>query len=210
MRPAIALARIAFGWLLLASTSARAEDWPMYGRDLQHSFGNPRSRINPLNLFTLNEVWFHFTSDVVSASPAVVDGAVYVGSWDGFFYALDAHSGRQNWAFKVDCQKTVVPVPRGCPQPVPPPPPRVTSDGGIITSSAAVTGGNVYFGAGKTLYSLRARDRHLNWKTVICGNPDKHEPPCEKDADDPTRIFSSPAVSGRPHSRWRAELPRRI
>jgi outer membrane protein assembly factor BamB len=194
MRPAHALTRVAFGSLLLASASVRAEDWRMYGQDLTHSFSNPQSQINPLNVFALNEVWFHQTGDVVSASPAVVGNVVYVGSWDGFFYALDAHSGRPIWPpFKVDCQKTVVPVPPGCPQPVPPPPPRSTSDGGIITSSAAVIGGNVYFGAGKTLYSLRASDGHLNWKRVICGHPGKG---CETDEKDPTRIFSSPAVSG--------------
>jgi polyvinyl alcohol dehydrogenase (cytochrome) len=193
MRPAIALARIALGSLLLASTSVRAEDWPMYGRDLKHSFSNPGSRINPFNVLTLKEVWFHSTGDVISASPAVVDGAVYVGSWDGFFYALDAHSGRQIWAFKVACQKTVVPVPQGCPQPVPPLP-RATSDGGMITSSAAVLGGNVYFGAGKTLYSLRASDGRPNWTRVICGNPDPGEA-CANDENDPTRVFSSPAVS---------------
>lgn len=122
-----------------------------------------------------------------------MSGVVYVGSWDGFFYALDANSGNTNWAYKVDCQKTVVPVPQSCP----PTPPRSTSDGGIITSSAAVIGGNVYFGAGKTLYSLRASDGHRNWQTVICGNPDDPRPGgCENDAYDPTRIFSSPEVSG--------------
>ena len=111
MRLAITLARIGIDWLLLTSISVHAEDWPMYGRDLKHSFSNPLSAIKPFNVFFLKEVWFHPTGDVVSASPAVVGGVVYVGSWDGFFYALDAHSGRQIWAFKADCQKTVVPGP---------------------------------------------------------------------------------------------------
>jgi polyvinyl alcohol dehydrogenase (cytochrome) len=195
MRLAITLARIGIGWLLLASISVHAEDWWMYGRDLKHSFSNPDSAIKPSNVFFLKEVWFRRTGDVVSASPAVVNGVVYVGSWDGFFYALDAHSGSLIWKFQVDCQKTVVPVPEGCH----PPQTRATSDGGIITSSAAVIGGNVYFGAGKKLYSLRASDGHPNWKTptVICGNPDDPRPQgCQNDANDPTRIFSSPAVSG--------------
>jgi outer membrane protein assembly factor BamB len=50
----------------------------------------------------------------------------------------------------------------------------------------------VYFGAGKTLYSLNAKNGSLRWKRVICGNPDK--PSCASDLSDPTRIFSSPAV----------------
>ena len=53
--------------------------------------------------------------------------------------------------------------------------------------------GIVYFGAGKTLYSLNAKDGSLRWKQVICGNP--HEADCASNSKDPTRIFSSPAVS---------------
>ena len=103
MRAAVFAAKIALPLLLLAGGGLHAEGWPMYGRDLKHSFSNPDSRITPLNVWALTEVWFHPTGDVVSASPAVVGSAVYVGSWDGYFYALDAQSGRQNWAFKVDC-----------------------------------------------------------------------------------------------------------
>ena len=47
-------------------------DWPMYGKDLRHSFSNPRSLINPTNVATLKPVWDFMTQDVVSASPAVV------------------------------------------------------------------------------------------------------------------------------------------
>jgi outer membrane protein assembly factor BamB len=50
----------------------------------------------------------------------------------------------------------------------------------------------VYFAAGKTLYSLNAKDGSLRWKRVICGNPEGAN--CSFDPADPTRIFSSPAV----------------
>src|SRR5438132_3403493 len=42
-----------FALLLTASAAARAEDWPMYGRDLKHSFTNSAALINASNVATL-------------------------------------------------------------------------------------------------------------------------------------------------------------
>jgi polyvinyl alcohol dehydrogenase (cytochrome) len=178
--------------LLVSNTLAYAdESWPMYGRNLRHTFTNDHSLINPQTVLNLNPAWDFTTEDVVTASPTVVDGVVYVGAWDGYFYALEASSGALIWKFAVDCQNTIVPIPPRCPQP-PQTPPRFLSDGGLITSSAAVIGGRLYFAGGKTVYSLDARDGSLLWKRVICGNPE--EPNCESDPNDRTRIFSSPAL----------------
>src|SRR5437660_8199157 len=76
-----------------------------------HTFSNEHSRINPSNVSSLQLAWTFATGDAVSASPTVVDGVVYVGSWDGYFYALNAHSGSLIWKFQVDCQNSVIPVP---------------------------------------------------------------------------------------------------
>ena len=181
--------------LLLAPSVAAADDWPMYGRDLRHSFTNGGSLINATNALLLTPAWNFTTGDVVSASPAVVAGVVYVGSWDGFFYALDAATGALEWQFQVDCQSTVQPIPAQCPGGPSAPQDRAETDGGLITSSAAVVDGRVYFAGGKTVYCLNAADGSLVWKKVICGNPEA--PNCESDAADPTRIFSSPAVFKR-------------
>jgi polyvinyl alcohol dehydrogenase (cytochrome) len=170
----------------------------MYGRDLRHTFSNEQSLINPSNVSSLQLAWTYSTGDAVSASPTVVHGVVFVGSWDGYFYALDAHSGSLKWRFQLDCQNSplVLPWPPHCvrPPPEPQPPPRLTTDGGLITSSAAVIANKVYFAGGKTLYSLNAKDGSLRWKLVICGNPEA--PDCTHDDNDPTRIFSSPALFG--------------
>jgi outer membrane protein assembly factor BamB len=202
MRAAGCAAKIALGVLMLAGGALHAEDWPMYGRDLGHSFSNPDSGINPSNVASLQQAWAFPTGDAVSASPTVVDGVVYVGSWDGYFYALDANSGNLKWKFKLDCQYTVLPIPPHCLPPGFPQPSRTMTDGGIVTSSAAVadvpTWAGIkrvlYFGGGKTLYALYADSGTLFWKRVICGNPDFFA--CAFDLLDPTRIFSSPAVSG--------------
>jgi len=44
-------------------------------------------------------IWKFSTGDVVHASPAVVNGVVYIGSWDSYFYALDADTGQEKWRF---------------------------------------------------------------------------------------------------------------
>jgi polyvinyl alcohol dehydrogenase (cytochrome) len=167
-------------------------NWPMYGRDLHHSFARVDSVINARNAGSMVQAWAFTPGDAVSASPTVVDGVVYVGSWDGFFYALEASSGSVRWKFQVDCDNAVLPVPPQCLGPGQLPPDRTTTDGGLITSTASVFNGAVYFAGGKALYALRSRDGRLLWKRVLCGNPD--EPNCESDSKDPTRIFSSPMI----------------
>ena len=200
MRAAVFM--LSLGLVALANIGLHAQDWPMYGQNLSHTFNNP-SAINPFNVSSLRPAWSFATKDVVSASPAVVNGVVYVGSWDGFFYALNANSTIPvvpKWKYPVDCQCTVVPVPQQCLPICPMPKSRALSDGGIITSSAAVVEMStpkgrkpiVYFGAGKTLYALYADTGERLWKQVICGNPDNID--CASDKFDPTRIFSSPAV----------------
>jgi eukaryotic-like serine/threonine-protein kinase len=36
---------------------------------------------------------------VVHASPAFADDTIFVGSWDSYFYAIDAKSGKEKWRF---------------------------------------------------------------------------------------------------------------
>src|ERR1700760_284616 len=185
--------------LLLCPRDAASEDrpdWPMYGRNLSHSFSNPSSDITEQNVSSLAPVWTFVTGDAVTASPAVVDGSLYVGSWDGFFYAINARTGALLWKFQLDCQPSVVPLPEVCGGPAPgvPTPARFRTPGGIVASSAAVVGDRVYFGGGRTLYSLSRHDGRLIWKQVICGNPE--DPNCKTDQNDPLQILSSPAVWG--------------
>ena len=88
------------------NAAARGETWPyenwqMYGKDLSHTFSNPLSQVNPGNVGSLMPAWTFPTGDAVSASPAVVDGVVYVGSWDGFSMPsmprLASFDGRSKW-----------------------------------------------------------------------------------------------------------------
>ena len=193
---AMRMASVAVGMVAIsASAQAERRDWAMYGRNPAHTFSTDASEIDQRSLASLSLAWSFTPGDAVTASPAVVDGTVYIGSWDGFFYALDEHTGAVRWKLALDCDAMSVPQPARCVAlgyAATDPAVRQGADGGVVTSSAAVADGVVYFGGGKTLYALRARDGRVLWKKVLCGNPDAHH--CENDASDPVRIFSSPTL----------------
>ncbi|CAN5369317.1 hypothetical protein BH09BAC6_BH09BAC6_29120 [soil metagenome] len=72
------------------------------------------------------------------SSPVVDQNKVYFGSGSGYFYALDAETGTQEWAFKTD---------------------------GIIHSSPVIAFGNVYFGGWDTyMHALDAANGKEKWK----------------------------------------------
>jgi polyvinyl alcohol dehydrogenase (cytochrome) len=163
---------LAMGPLPFVSARAadRACDWPMYGREPGRTFAGAEgcTPLNPRNVVALTPKWVKKTPAVVSASPAVVDGVVYVGSWDGRMYALDAGDGREIWVSET------APAPG--------------ANWGPIVSSAAVSDVDgrrlVVFGAGPRVYALDARNGREVWVTHI-GDRIKGET---------TQVESSPVV----------------
>ncbi|MBI5875974.1 MAG: PQQ-binding-like beta-propeller repeat protein [Deltaproteobacteria bacterium] len=72
------------------------------------------------------------------SAPAIVDNIVYVGSADGYFYAIDLIKGREIWEFPTT---------------------------GAVESSPTVSDGRVYFGTGKgILYCLDSKDGREIWR----------------------------------------------
>ena len=149
--------------------------WSMYGATLARTFSNDcDSPINPDTVATLVPAWYLDTAKPVTATPVVVDGVVYVGSWEGTMYALDAETGGIIWERQS------------------PPAPGATY--GPIVSSAAVAdvpfGGSVrrlvIYGSGPKVFALDARDGSDVWthdaSMGIEGSPTQYE--------------SSPAVYG--------------
>jgi outer membrane protein assembly factor BamB len=164
-------------------------DWPSYGNNAQHTFVG-HTTLTASTASTLKVAWFFHTGDAVTATPTVVDGTVYVGSWDTKFYALNLETGRLEWGFQLDQQHGVTPYPGEAVR-------DVETDGGLVTSSAWFQPGNgttrpdlVIFGGGYTLYALDAHTGKLFWKHEYPGIL-----PANPDYDD-TRIFSSPVVVG--------------
>jgi polyvinyl alcohol dehydrogenase (cytochrome) len=173
------------------STRIGRDDWPTYGRSERHDFVGSTT-LDRTGVKTLAPRWYFPTGEVVSAQPVVVARTVYVGSWDGFFYAIDARTGAVRWKYRVKDQAAIVPQPGNRR------PQDVTGDGGIITSSAYFLPGTrsrpdlVIFGGGYTLYALRAYDGRPFWTHDFTGRPERAPDP----AHDPSRIFSSPVVVG--------------
>ncbi len=87
---------------------------------------------------------YTYGSFVLKSSPVVSGGKVYIGSLDGYLYALDANNGSIVWRVKTD---------------------------GQIESSPAVADGAVYFTAEEptagALYKLDANSGALIWKQQL-------------------------------------------
>ena len=109
--------QVAFAVLSLITSTAAVrgetwpyENWPMYGKDLSHTFSNPITQINRGNVGSLMPAWTFPTGDAVSASPAVVDGVVYVGSWGRILLCHRCH----NWPASVEGPIGLPTVGRSC------------------------------------------------------------------------------------------------
>ena len=165
------------------------DDWRGYGHDAQHTF-NGHTTLTAENVAGLEEAWFFPTGDAVTATPTVVGGAVYVGSWDTAFYAIDLATGKQRWKYQLSQQHAVTPYPGQQPR-------DFSSDGGLVTSSAWYEPGTddrpdlVIFGGGYTLYALVAATGELYWRHDYTGRPERPPDP----DNDKARIFSSPVVA---------------
>ena len=134
------------------------EDWPKYRRDLANTGRSAETGLSSANVSLLKKKWSFDTGGKVSASPAVATvggvSTVYIGAWNGIFYALNAETGSQRWSFTID---TVT----GCP----------TLTTTRIGSSAAVENGSVYFGAANGfVYALDGATGALVWKVQL-GDP---------------------------------------
>lgn len=145
-------------------------DWPMWGYRLERTFATRcHGELTARTVKRLRLRWFFNTDDVVTATPAVAGGTLYVGDWSGKIYALRTRDGKARWTYRAEVH------------------PEVYS--GQIVGSAAVADvagtRTVYVPAGKTLYALRAKDGSVRWR---------HELGQRGDRSDPTEIESSPVV----------------
>jgi len=109
-------------------------DWAQYRNAPSHLAYNAVENVLSLaNVAALNNDWTGATGDVVSSSPAVANGVVYVGSADKNLYAFPANCAAAPclplWIGKV---------------------------GGPISSSPAVANGVVYVGSLGSLYAFPA------------------------------------------------------
>lgn len=133
-------------------------DWPTYLYDQSRTGTNiNEATITAATASQLQLAWKFSTTGVVGASPTLANGVMYIGSWDGYEYAVDVATQHQLWAtyLGISQQKK-----------------RCYGSYGIgIDSTAAVQDNVVYVGGGDGyMYALNATDGTVLWKTLL-GNP---------------------------------------
>ena len=72
-------------------------DWPQFhGDQTQNGFVSGHLPEQ------LSLVWRFKAGDEIKSSPAIVEGRVYIGSWDKHVYSLDLQTGKQIWSAILD------------------------------------------------------------------------------------------------------------
>ncbi|HTB79193.1 MAG TPA: PQQ-binding-like beta-propeller repeat protein [Polyangiaceae bacterium] len=149
-------------------------DWPMYGQNVCNTRGGT-SAAEPITTSTVSKLkvkWTFTAAGDISATPAVVDGQVYVPDWGGNLNRVDGATGQGVWSKNVgDLIMETSDVDAGQYQ-------------ALLTSYTApmsritpvVYGNNVIFGMGAPGFSatIAAVDKdtaELKWKTPL----DPHE-----------------------------------
>ena len=135
--------------LLLTPLLTTAGNWPTYLHDGQHTAASgDETTLSPSNAGHLAEHWAFKTGGMIASSPTVVNGVVYVGSWDGYEYALNAADGTLIWRANLGITSAPTCNP--------------TSAG--VTSVATVQNGVVYVGGGDAYwYALDASSGAVLW-----------------------------------------------
>ena len=121
--------------VILVHAESSSDDWPTFNHDSAHT-GYSSSEA-PLTNQTL---WNFTTGGAVESSPVVANGIVYVGSDDGYIYALDASTGTKVWSYNTY---------------------------GPVQSAATVLNGVVYVGGfhSHAVFALNASSGALIWNS---------------------------------------------
>jgi outer membrane protein assembly factor BamB len=103
--------------------------------------------------------WTFTAGGAFEASAVVSNGALYIGSWDGYEYSLDPVTGTQNWKTFID-QTTLS---AGCNSPWP--------DTQGVSSTATVSGSTLYVGGGGQYWYALGTDAGQKLFKIDTGDP---------------------------------------
>lgn len=144
------------------SQGPTAADWPAYLDGPRHASSNAsQTVITPATASSLTQRWALSIGASFGASPTVVDGRVYIGSQNGWFYKLSMYTGRVLSKVYLGSRPALT-----CP-----------ATGIMSTATVAVNPHNnvltVYVAGGDGyLYALKASNLRREWRSVI-GIPSK-------------------------------------
>ena len=134
-----------------ASVQTRAasyQDWPTFLQNTSRTAATTDPVLSLAKAPDLTVKWAYQTGGPMATSASIVGTTAYVGSWDGYEYAIDTTTGTLIW--KTFLGQTTDPACN----------PNVIG----ITSSAAVVGGVVYVGGGGlNWYALNAATGAVEW-----------------------------------------------
>jgi polyvinyl alcohol dehydrogenase (cytochrome) len=140
---------------------AASDDWPAFMYNGARTGSNAGEvRLSPDNAANLKLLWRQKLGDgsVLAAQPIVKGDTAYVGSWDGFLYALNTADGSVRW--KKDLGRTMSKL--------------CIPDTAGITSAPAVTDNALYIGGGDDqLYALNPQNGDVLWKFKTGDNSEK-------------------------------------
>ncbi len=160
----VAYGNLYAGNTVYGSPYTAPKDWS-YSRGNDASPGVAVGQYAPLTSFDTIK-WTYETGGAITASPAVVNGKVYIGSYDGNRYCLDANSGSLIWTFPTQWK---------------------------AASTVAVSGGRVFTGADDGyIYCINADTGAQTWRTnIYAGNV-----PAVQFEVDTACVRSSPIIVG--------------
>src|SRR5436190_12152667 len=138
-----------------AAYAASPPNWAMSGQGITNWRYQPdEHKLTAGNVKSqLSQEWVATLAGDISATPAVVDGVVYVPDWGGKFTALNADTGALIWQDDVATLTGVA--------------------GAVSRTSPAVSGNSVVFGTqkGARLVSVNKNTGALNWSTALETHP---------------------------------------
>jgi len=125
--------------------AAEPEDWPTFGHDHANTRTTAGSGLTEEDAAALEMAWSH-DGAAVTSTPAVVDGVVYAGDWDGNLLAVDADTGEPVWSSPMEA--------------------------GALSPSAAVTDDSVFLaGDGGVVVAADRATGERRWATDIEDTP---------------------------------------
>ncbi len=136
-------------------------DWPAYMYDGGRTgFNAGETRLSPANAKDLKLLWKVKIGDgsPMAAQPIVYSGTLYIGSWDGFMYALNPADGSIRWKKETGTTSSSLCTP---------------SKAGI-SSAPAATKDAIYFGGGDgNFYALNPNTGDTLWTFKLGDNSEK-------------------------------------
>jgi polyvinyl alcohol dehydrogenase (cytochrome) len=152
------------GLPLSGAGAQTSQSWPTYlGNGARTGYDSTETAITPATAPNLTQRWDDNTVLSISAEPALVNGVVYVGAWDGNERAVSAATGTQLWSTNLGQTSA------NCPNPMTV---GVASTATVHTITVNGTTTQAVFVAGGdgNFYALNASTGAVIWKTKL-GTP---------------------------------------